>query len=409
MLSTTTTNHRHLLCLFPSHSVSQLGLSPRLFVDSRNHLASLSTWALASSPPAYIFSPLETRIRETQPLHLALHHAIPMSMYAWPADSSPRQSGIPLRLPSPSPYRSPVPQHLPDAANRQRRLSAPCSTTENISPPELVRSDSQQEKQYPPAPVASLTITSDPFTSPNGATVPPPVDRIPLWALAPGVGVLHGSTSASVGVRLGDFSALNLEDEQTDLNGTTNASTNPSLRSSIGIPMTRNNAPTGLPNQPKLARTISTSLDPQRLRPRVSLIAPAVPAVETPSRPITPSRALLQQTNTIKMGSSMTMKMQRHTAPHLSRPDKSGIAPASQNNSSWPSPLSKVSGWRKGRKEQMEDVIEQLGWGSEMIRLSEELEGLSIPEERVEDRSPVDGKGSKGVHAGNKDSVVRLL
>lgn len=57
----------------------------------------------------------------------------------------------------------------------------------------------------------------------------------------------------------------------------------------------------------------------------------------------------------------------------------------------------------------MEDVIEQLGWGSEMIGLSEELEDLSIPEERVEDRSPVDGKGSKGVHAGNKDSVVRLL
>lgn len=38
------------------------------------------------------------------------------------------------------------------------------------------------------------------------------VDRIPLWALAPGVGILHGSTSASIGVRLTDFSALNLID-----------------------------------------------------------------------------------------------------------------------------------------------------------------------------------------------------
>nr|KIR46820.1 hypothetical protein I312_03711 [Cryptococcus bacillisporus CA1280] len=49
-----------------------------------NHLSSLSTWVITSSPPIYIFSPLETRLRKQRPLHLALNHAIPMLMYAWP-------------------------------------------------------------------------------------------------------------------------------------------------------------------------------------------------------------------------------------------------------------------------------------------------------------------------------------
>lgn len=45
----------------------------------------------------------------------------------------------------------------------------------------------------------------------------PPIDRIPLWQLAPGVGILHGSTSASIGIHINDFSAINLVGESGDV------------------------------------------------------------------------------------------------------------------------------------------------------------------------------------------------
>ena len=329
------------------------------------------------SPPAFIFSPLETRVRETQPLHLSLHHAIPMSMYAWPADISP---SIP-RLPSfsgwpasskPDSTLDAALEYSPDSTSRssgQNRLSRliPKDRQRRSSahdtahpPPQLERSgssssqssqsssfsSSRPEKQYAPAPVASLTITSDLIVP--GATVPPPTERIPLWALAPGVGVLHGSTSASVGIRLADFSARNLEDESVDLGRTTR----PASRSTgISIPRP--------PSQQTTRQASSLDSECQRVK---RLGVPVAPA-----RPITPSTLIPPASRT------------RQTAVGLSPPDVSSTTSIvmGHKTSSWPSPLSKASNWRKGRREQMEDVLEQMGLGTEAVDLADSMTELA--------------------------------
>ncbi|OCF39541.1 hypothetical protein I317_06651 [Kwoniella heveanensis CBS 569] len=307
-----------------SHIAKMCQPPPRIIVISyvyskviENHLASLSTWALTSSPPSYVFSPLETRIREPQPLHVALHHAIPMSMYAWPLDGSAmtpstgnsctttppcESAAAPNGVGGPSyglrptaPYQSPFSarvrrRYASQAQLHTRRAShtsgtgtvqggklndststddekeddlSPILITRRISgaesPSDIVDryyARSQADKllrQYPADPVASLTVISSspparplsaqphphpqlfsqlsPASNPKRgltrarseysmrsptttdsppASHPPPVDRIPLWHLAPGVGVLHGSTSASIRIKLTDFSAINL-------------------------------------------------------------------------------------------------------------------------------------------------------------------------------------------------------
>lgn len=300
-----------------------------------------------------------------------------MSMYAWPAEASPC---IPPRLPSPS--RAAARQISQDTTGKQRRLSAPCAG-EGASVPELVGSGSQQEKQYPPAPVASLIVTSAPSSSPSGVTVPPPVDRIPLWALAPGVGVLHGSTSACVGVRLGDFSALNLEDEQSRLGAS-------------GSVRIRNDSF----HRPKTTgQSTGTSLDSHRLR--MPLIAPPFPPIETPARPITPYKALTRH-----VGVVIPVKQ---ASTHLSPTDTPGSIPISQKISSWPSPLIKVLGWRKGRKEQMKDTLEQLGCGVEAVDLADKLEALFVPDEEKCQSEIGDIQHEEGKAYGKTARVVDLL
>ena len=43
---------------------------------------------------------------------------------------------------------------------------------------------------------------------------------------------------------------------------------------------------------------------------------------------------------------------------------------------SWPSPVNKVSGWKKGRKEQMEDILESLNVASELAAVEPGSSGL---------------------------------
>lgn len=103
---------------------------------------------------------------------------------------------------------------------------------------------SSRKTKYPPDPVASLTIIMSSLetpsvvkdkddgnknAAPNSVPLPwripsrsltsntPPIDRIPLWQLAPGIGILHGSTSASIGIHINDFSAINLVGESGDV------------------------------------------------------------------------------------------------------------------------------------------------------------------------------------------------
>lgn len=312
---------------------------------TRNHLAAFSTWARTSSPPCYVFSPLETRIREKRPLRLALHHAIPMSMYAWPADytlnTSPSSGSITPALPI-----------------RGRRSSAPTITTgahiinqalsRGHQDPILIQSDSHPERQYPSDPVASLTVVGadevitvdQSFESKGSITSQSTVDRIPLWALAPGVGVLHGSTSASIGVKLSDFSAIALTEETTSKK-TSSTGQGVITREEAGIKI--------------------TSIDMR------SLADQPIPPVEAPNRPNIPSKALVQMGKSIRPGRD---RVAQYKETHLSPPEVAKptvhLSPLSRTTS-WPGSVNKVPGWKKGRKEQMADTLEELAIGENPV------------------------------------------
>ena len=282
-----------------------------------------------------------------------------MSMYAWPADHPTPTS--PSSLPSPAPRDI---RNTMNSPVRERRSSGPAEIT-------LIRTDSQPEKLYPPDPVASLTVvtaeTLPPTTDQGTATVPPPVDRIPLWALAPGVGVLQGSTSVSIGVHLSDFSAINLTGKSSE-----------EKKTSKGGRSTINTTDAGIKTSP---------ID---IKP---LLRAALP-VEAPARPITPSRVLVTNAPNGPSGlnghnGTGTTKPLTQKQTHLSPPDTNPPAPPhlSLRTQSWPSPVSKVPGWRKGRKEQMEDTLEGLGLTgqeAEMLHIVNTLVGQSINEKATE-------------------------
>ncbi|WVQ96098.1 hypothetical protein IAU59_003200 [Kwoniella sp. CBS 9459] len=451
-----------------SHIAKMCQPPPRIIVISyvyskviENHLASLSTWALTSSPPSYVFSPLETRIREPQPLHVALHHAIPMSMYAWPlygsamtpstgssfATTSNGGVGHSYGLTPTSPYQYPLSakvkkRYASQARSHARRASqalgeaqpeedgggridsaledeekeddiSPILITRRISgaetPTDIVDryyARSQADKlmrQYPTDPIASLTVISsspptrplsaqaDPRSQPishvppgatsrNGLTRarselnirspshsrpppsnPPPVDRIPLWHLAPGVGVLHGSTSASIGIKLADFSAINLVGEggviesralrkelrktavhdlgiKTSPLNVTDEAVDPIsmtmglalLEQPISRPSSTAPTPIGIPGKNEHSSTSGDKLSP----PGAGRPKPKVPITH-----LTPPDAKLR-----------SMSSHRANLTHSSQ----------SQLQSWPAPVSRVPGWRKGRKEMMEDTLDEL-------------------------------------------------
>ncbi|WVQ66336.1 uncharacterized protein L199_004515 [Kwoniella botswanensis] len=467
-----------------SHIAKMCQPPPRVIVISyvyskviENHLSSLSAWALTSSPPSYIFSPIETRLREPQPLHIALGHSIPMSMYAWPTElyqtpssslspvhttlnsnsaytSSYRSVGIPSFGVNPFSPISPDGQHkiaLPPIsspgqgtkkAQRRREIhlqdknttidgnkqgegedvNSPILITRRISgtesPSDIVdryyaRRTSQvattstnggSGKKYKDDPIASLTvISSSPPTADNTSTlaskesneilrshisptsshklspgtVPPPIDRIPLWHLAPGVGILHGSTSSSIGIKLSDFSAINLLGENE--NGSANANTNGDGTSNrdilkkevsksevekLGIKTEtivnchdfskENGSSTSLHTHGALSTSTGTGAGGITIsRPSSTTPLPQPIGIPKPPSDHVPTRQKTQN--------------QTHLTPPNHHPGLGnrsfsiGQRINSSSNQSWPAPVSSVPGWRKGRKELMEDTLEEMG------------------------------------------------
>lgn len=377
----------------------------------RNHIAQLSTWALTSSPPCYVFSPLETRLRVTLPIQVALHHAIPMSMYAQPD-------------PGPSPYKPSPTRSMgggigEDVADNHRE--SPVHNSSSSGSRGLRRRHSEQSlpqtqlssaRSYPRDPIASLTIISTPnhpqsrpstssgiLTSPPIQSTPPPTggslsqshsqsqlqplpqsDRLPLWALAPGMNVLQGSTSASIGIKLGDFSSLNLVNNDHE-------NINSLGRALVG-------------NRSRLnhhAGEVWIDSSPLRSKQRhilASPLPPLPPLIKPPSRPSTPASRIMDigdrdtgsDTRSIKSRTSQRhlpyhqhphQHQHQHQAQqehHLSPQDQFTPPNLFQSSKSqshhhhhgqFPR-LARIPHWKRGRKELMEDVLEDLGKGLEV-------------------------------------------
>ncbi|OWZ77934.1 hypothetical protein C365_03694 [Cryptococcus neoformans Bt85] len=372
-----------------SHIAKSCQPPPRIIVISyvhskaiENHLSSLSTWAITSSPPIYIFSPLETRLREQRPLHLALNHAIPMSMYAWPLEGqlsyeadrtrrSMRGSSTGVRADWEH-YRK-VSGGSPILLTR--RISEQDTRAVNKQSP---LDSSSRKTKYPPDPVASLTIIMSSLetpsvvkdkddgnknAAPNSVPLPwripsrsltsntPPIDRIPLWQLAPGIGILHGSTSASIGIRINDFSAINLVGESGDVEqGEAEKKIKEREVEGLGIK-------TEIMGMDELRAADRTEMPSEALEASVLLERPTSRPTSTVPVPVgTPGAKKDFSTNTCA-----TVYPATHLTPSDPR-TKSTVRPwRSLNSQSWPAPISKIPGWRKGRKEMMEDTLEELG------------------------------------------------
>ncbi|KIR34634.1 hypothetical protein I352_02885 [Cryptococcus deuterogattii MMRL2647] len=385
-----------------SHIAKWCQPPPRIIVISyvhskviENHLSSLSTWAITSSPPIYIFSPLETRLREQRPLHLALNHAIPMSMYAWPLEGQLAYEAGRTRCGS-------VENTSTGARadwEHYRRASggSPILLTRRISEQDTRISNKQssidsssRKTRYPPDPIAALTIIMSSLESPavmkdeidgtdnaapssaslswrnlsqSSISYTSPVDRIPLWQLAPGVGILHGSTSASIGIHINGFSAISLVGESGNVEqGEAEKKIKEREIEGLGI------------------KTEVMGMDELRARDRIEGISEALKASAMLGRPT----SRLSSTTPVPVGTSSGTKMDSSTsmgAPaypttHLTPPGPSTKSIARPwrllSSQSWPAPVSKVSGWRKGRKEMMEDILEELKLGHIETELEQE-------------------------------------
>lgn len=295
------------------------------------------------------------------PIHVALHHAIPMSMYAQPD-------------PGPSPYKPSPTRSTGGHYDRERERSVAKSSSsgplrrrhsEHSLPP---LTPSQRERQYPRDPIASLTIISTPnhpqtrpATSSGPYDTSPPTpqaqsERLPLWALAPGMNVLQGSTSASIGIKLGDFSALNLVNgDHADID---------SLGKALVGQRSRLHHHAG-----------EVWIDSSPLKEKHNIL---VPPIEMTSRPSTPASRIIDDPNadsrSVRSVTSAVLNQ------HLTPPEKftpPSIFQAKGTPSSFPR-LARIPHWKRGRKELPEDVIEDLGRGSEMDGVLEGMRGLGM-------------------------------
>lgn len=185
-----------------------------------NHLAALSAYALTSSAPMYVFSPMETRLRETQPLHLALHHAIPISMYACPEE---------VDLPTSISVISPIKNHGEGIGTSGARGVCWTKQFDKLGGVDQTRYQDNTDGYKSQDPVATLTImaadTIDDFRLFAIGSLDPQIYRIPLWALVPVLGTPYGSTASWIGICLTDFSAVNLFRDSADIAGNASATT----------------------------------------------------------------------------------------------------------------------------------------------------------------------------------------
>lgn len=371
-------------------------LSISLTKNYRNHLSSLSTWAIASSPPIYIFSPLETRLREQRPLHLALNHAIPMSMYAWPLEGQLTYEADRTQYGSVENTSIGVRTYWENYKKTSggspillaRRISGQDA---RVSNKQSSFDSSSRKTRYPSDPIASLTIIMSSLESPavikdevdrtdNAApssaslswrtlsqsltSYTTPVDRIPLWQLAPGVGILHGSTSASIGIHINDFSAINLVGESGNVEqGEAEKKIKEREVEGLGIK-------TEVIGMDEMGARDGTEGISETLKASAMLGRPT-------SRPSSTTPVPVGTSSGTKMDSSTSMGATTYPTTHFTPPEPSTKSIARSwrllSSQSWPAPVSKVSGWRKGRKEMMEDILEELKLGHIETELEHEI------------------------------------
>ncbi|EIW69576.1 hypothetical protein TREMEDRAFT_30856 [Tremella mesenterica DSM 1558] len=435
---------------------------PRIIVISyvcskvtETHLASLSTWARTSSPPAYIFSPLETRLRESRPLHLALHHAIPMSMYAWPAESSP--SFTPSSYPniytesSISSSEQPFPSSNGSRFLKQQPENEPIREIQRSNSPNGENQQNlsnSQERQYPPDPVARLTVitASAPILHSTPSEIPDPSpsrgnsapshhshahsnpdpdlipkqlqkshgqigtlqpDRIPLWMLVPGFGALNGSTAMSIGIHLHEFSAINLK--------MTPQAQSRSFSSKDGkLKEEESFINKGMEGTGK-KKVASVQMIKQHFKDRAgstSIIRPIEGGIS--GRDGIHGKGV--EVNGVNggggsesgigggsgMGNEGTGPMIMITPPDRKPPMS---LESLGRSGSWPAGVNRVTGWRKGRKEMMEDTLEELnlGLGSLDQDLTEKVGRLLIGD--YHKRKQQEGEKEKEMRIGAEQDI----
>lgn len=296
-------------------------------------------------------------------------------MYAWPAGTDDRQTppASPIRSRSQSRRNSGdreikrdmqfspfEPAEADDRSVRQVQIIRSPSTTP------LSSALSSPVPDRPEGPIASLTV----YTAPAGhrssggsgsARSTPHADRIPLWALAPGVGILHGSTWRGLGVHLSDFSAINLSQSQA---------VRPA-RNSMGE---------------QGAMAVSASDFGFRTSPMdLASMLHALPSalVEKAARPLTPAshiplpnparpRPLQSRSQEVRPAPQYVRSAERLSAPHQrqrSRSPRGSVQHLPSGFSrSWPDrPAEGLAGWKRGRKEIMEEILEDLGLDRDLL------------------------------------------
>ena len=296
-------------------------------------------------------------------------------MYAWPAG----------RDASPSSLKPSIATTLPSQSRHDVTSSHETSGRAATSTVPAEELGFHREKERPADPVATLTVvTADAveatLNSNAKATIPPPIDRIPLWSLVPGVGALHGSTASSIGIRLCDFSAINLQRETASI-GIANETISSSQANIVTSPM---------------------DLSSLTLQPPVEAI----------SRPSSPSKGLVPGRVPVPVPAPYLTR-QRHlkgSTAHPAASDNTSSRLLTTQTQSWPATVNKVHGWRKGRKELMEDVLETVylepsseGMGEMVMR----FEGLGV---KSAHKDPIPAKeGWETRESGEKDEKDGLL
>lgn len=117
------------------------------------------------------------------------------------------------------------------------------------------------------------------------------------------------------------------------------------------------------------------------------------------------------------MQESRVMAVSALATTHLTPPDRTPPSLSHRARSgSWPHPLSRVEGWRKGGKETMEDVLEESGCGLrsddvvEVVRRMVELGVEGAVQDRAGDAEEIQaGDGECDVKEEGKRGAMGLL
>jgi hypothetical protein len=196
--------------------------------------------------------------------------------------------------------------------------------------------------------------------------------------------VLQGSTSASIGIKLADFSALNLINDMDP--------------SSETVP-TQGYQPTmsGLNKTVRAYKqhTGEVWIDSSPIQAKHKILVPPVEAI---SRPSTPAAIVIEIDNTssrhgdhndlgsrsvsVHSGAHFQIpKPMRHLTPpeKFTRPDLFASRPSA---GTFPR-LARIPHWRRGRKELVEDVLEEMGKGMELDGVLDGMRNLGLWEMEV--------------------------